>query len=168
MDSPFTPFTPEQNQKINAGIDTIYDGFIGIVANGRKIPAGTVAGSAKGRVWSGQQAKQLGLVDSLGGLDDAIKLARDVAGIPADQPSVIRIYPEPLSTRSRRLGRVAGRRRHSERCRRRADRARRSGGHGGARPGALVQGPQGDMVRMPELGRYATALARRLAVRPKT
>ena len=97
MDSPFTPFTAEQNQKINAGIDQIYDGFIGIVANGRKIPAGTVAGSAKGRVWTGQQAKQIGLVDSLGGLEDAIKVAREAAAIPADQVSVIRMYPEPLS-----------------------------------------------------------------------
>ena len=97
MDSPFTPFTPEQNQKINAGIDTIYDGFVALVANGRKMPAGTVAGSAKGRVWTGQQAKQLGLVDSLGGLNDAIQVARGLAAIPADQPSVIRIFPKALS-----------------------------------------------------------------------
>jgi protease-4 len=97
MDSPFTPFTPDQNQKLNAGVDTIYNGFVSIVAEGRKIPAGTIAESAKGRVWSGQQAKQIGLVDSLGGLNDAITVARDAAGIPADQASVIRMYPEPLS-----------------------------------------------------------------------
>jgi protease-4 len=152
MDSPFTPFTAEQNQKINAGIDTIYDGFIGIVANGRKIPAGTVAGSAKGRVWSGQQAKQLGLVDSLGGLDDAIKVAHDVAGIPADQPSVIRIYPEPLSPIEAAFAILRGD-------------ADIQGDVGGALTGLngpagtaaralapLFKGPQGDMVRMPELG----------------
>jgi protease-4 len=97
MDSPFTPFTPDQSQKLNAEVDTIYNGFVSIVAEGRKIPAGTVAESAKGRVWSGQQAKQIGLVDSLGGLEDAIGVARDVAGIPADQPSLVRMYPEPLS-----------------------------------------------------------------------
>ncbi|MDB5395930.1 MAG: sppA [Rhodospirillales bacterium] len=97
MDSPFTPFTPEQSQKLNSGVDTIYNGFVSIVAEGRKMPAGTVAESAKGRVWSGQQAKQIGLVDSLGGLQDAIRVAREVAGILADQPSVIRMYPEPLS-----------------------------------------------------------------------
>jgi protease-4 len=152
MDSPFTPFTPEQNQKINAGIDTIYDGFIGIVANGRKIPAGTVAGSAKGRVWSGQQAKQLGLVDSLGGLDDAIKLAHDLAGIPADQPSVVRIYPEPLSPFEAAFAILRGD----------ADIQSDVGGaltglDGPAGMAAralapLFKGPQGDLVRMPELG----------------
>ena len=97
MDSPFTPFTPDQSQKLNAGVDTIYNGFVAIVAEGRKSPAGTIAESAKGRVWSGQQAKQIGLVDSLGGLNDAVRVAREVAAIPADQPSVIRMYPQPLS-----------------------------------------------------------------------
>jgi protease-4 len=152
MDSPFTPFTAEQNQKINAGIDTIYDGFIGIVANGRKIPAGTVAGSAKGRVWSGQQAKQLGLVDSLGGLEDAIKVAHDLAGIPADQPSVIRIYPEPLSPLEAAFAVLRGD----------SDIESDVGGvltglDGPAGTAAralapLFKGPQGDLVRMPEVG----------------
>jgi protease-4 len=97
LESPFTPFTPEQLQKVNATVDGVYEGFVSRVAEGRKLPAGSVAQSAKGRVWSGQQAKQLGLVDSLGGLMDAIAIARDLGGIPADQPTVIRIYPEPLS-----------------------------------------------------------------------
>ncbi|HTJ63656.1 MAG TPA: signal peptide peptidase SppA [Alphaproteobacteria bacterium] len=97
MDSPFTPFTPEQLQRLNATIDVVYDAFVARVAEGRNIPSGTVASSAKGRVWSGQQAKQLGLVDSLGGLSEAIEVARNAAGIPTDQPTVIRIYPEPMS-----------------------------------------------------------------------
>lgn len=97
MESPFVPYTPEQSQRINAEIDSVYNGFIDRVAEGRKIPAGTVAQSAKGRVWTGQQAKQLGLVDMLGGLDDAIKLARETAGIPTEQETVLRVYPEPLS-----------------------------------------------------------------------
>jgi len=97
MDSPFRPFSPEQTEKLNATIDVIYGDFIARVAEGRKLPAGTVAQSAKGRVWTGQQAKQLGFVDSLGGLEDAIKLARDVGGIAADQPSVVRVFPEPLT-----------------------------------------------------------------------
>ena len=97
LDSQFSAFTPEQLQKMNTTVDVIYDGFVSRVAEGRKMPAGTVAQSAKGRVWSGQQAKQLGLVDSLGGLQDAITVARELGGIPADQPTVIRVYPEPLS-----------------------------------------------------------------------
>jgi len=97
MDSPFTPFTQQQNERLNATIDVVYDAFVSRVAQGRNMPPGTVANSAKGRVWSGQQAKQLGLVDSLGGLSDAIDVARNAAGIPADQPTVIRIYPEALT-----------------------------------------------------------------------
>ncbi len=97
MDSPFTPFTQQQNERLNATIDVVYDAFVSRVAEGRNLPPTTVANSAKGRVWSGQQAKQLGLVDSLGGLTDAIETARNAAGIPADQPTVIRIYPEALT-----------------------------------------------------------------------
>ena len=97
MDSPFQPFSPEQTQKLNSTIDVIYSGFVARVSEGRNLPPATVAQSAKGRVWTGQQAKQIGLVDSLGGLEDAIKLARDIGGIPADQPSIIRIFPEPLT-----------------------------------------------------------------------
>ncbi len=97
MDSPFTPFTPQQTERLNATIDTVYDAFVSRVAEGRNLPPGTVANVAKGRVWSGQQAKQLGLVDSLGGLSDAIDLARNTAGIPSDQPTVVRIYPEALT-----------------------------------------------------------------------
>jgi protease-4 len=98
MASPFTPFTPEQLQRLNASLDQIYDGFVARVAAGRKLPPAAVAQSAKGRVWTGQQAKQLGLVDELGGLFDAVRVAHDVAGLPADQPGVVAVYPEPLST----------------------------------------------------------------------
>jgi protease-4 len=97
MDAPIVPFTPDQLQALNRTVDTVYDGFVSRVADGRRLPAGTVAGIAKGRVWTGQQAKQLGLVDSLGGLDDAIALARDVGGIPADEPTRVAVFPEPLS-----------------------------------------------------------------------
>jgi protease-4 len=97
LNSQVSAFTPEQLQRINATVDVIYDGFVSRVADGRKLPVGTVAQSAKGRVWTGQQAKQLGLVDSLGGLQDAIAIARDLGGIPADQATVLRIYPEPLT-----------------------------------------------------------------------
>ena len=87
IDSSFTPYTPVQVQKLNTVVDTIYDGFVSRVAEGRKLPAGTVAQSAKGRVWTGQQAKQLGLVDSLGGLQDANRSGarpRRHSGRPAD------------------------------------------------------------------------------------
>jgi len=152
MDSPFTQFTPEQNQKINAGIDAIYDGFIGIVANGRKIPAGTVAVSAKGRVWSGQQAKQLGLVDSLGGLEDAIKVAHDVAAIPADQPSVIRIYPAPLSPIEAVMAVLKGDKDIQSDVGETLIGLDGPAGTAARALAPLFKGPQGDMVQMPDIG----------------
>ena len=95
MESPFRPFSPEQGQRLNVTLDRIYDGFLARVSDGRKIPVGTVAQSAKGRVWTGQQAKQLGLVDELGGLTDALRVARELGGLPADAGYAI--YPEPLT-----------------------------------------------------------------------
>ena len=152
MDSPFTPFTPDQSQKLNADIDVVYNGFISIVADGRNLPAGTVAGSAKGRVWSGQQAKQIGLVDSLGGLNDAIAVARQVGNIPADQPTAIRVYPEPLSSLEAVMALLKGD----------ADVKSEVGGALGDLDGPagaavrslapLFRDPQGAMVRMPDLG----------------
>ena len=97
MLSSFSPFTPEQLQKLNASLDQIYDGFIARVAAGRKLPPAVVQQSAGGRVWTGQQAKERGLVDQLGGLTDAEQMAHDLAGIPADQPAMVAIYPKPLS-----------------------------------------------------------------------
>jgi len=97
MDSPFAPYTPEQNQRINATLDNVYGAFIARVAEGRKLPPGVVEQSAKGRVWSGQQAKQIGLVDELGGLHEAIEIAGRLAGLPEGERPKIRIYPQPLT-----------------------------------------------------------------------
>jgi protease-4 len=97
MDSPFTPFSPEQSQSLNKMVDNIYDGFVSRVAQGRNMPPATVAESAKGRVWSGRQAAQLGLIDTVGGLTDAVQIARDLGGIPHDRPTNLVVYPEPLS-----------------------------------------------------------------------
>ena len=97
MESPFTPFTTDQLQKLNASLDQIYDGFIARVAAGRKLPPAVVTQAAGGRVWTGQQAKERGLVDQLGGLTDAEQVAHDAAGIPADQPVMVAVYPKPLS-----------------------------------------------------------------------
>jgi protease-4 len=97
MNSPFTAFTPDQTKSLNQSVDAVYDGFVSRVADGRRLPRATVAGIARGRVWTGQQAKGLGLVDQLGGLEDAIALARDVGGVPAGDPTRVAIYPEPIS-----------------------------------------------------------------------
>ena len=87
------PLAPELAESIQLTIDQIYKQFIGHVAQGRNMPVEDVAELAQGRVWSGQDALELGLVDSLGGIDDAIKAAARLAGIAKDfEP--IEVLPE--------------------------------------------------------------------------
>lgn len=69
------PLSPVQRQYIQHEIDTIYNHFKYRVAQGRKKPMAFIDSIAQGRVWSGTQAVKLGLVDRLGGLDDAIAAA---------------------------------------------------------------------------------------------
>ncbi|GAB3495618.1 signal peptide peptidase SppA [Spirosoma knui] len=71
--------TPFQKQVIQKGADRFYTIFTSKVAAGRKIPVDSVRAIAGGRVWTGTQGKAIGLVDQLGGLDDAIKLAAQTA-----------------------------------------------------------------------------------------
>jgi protease IV len=66
---------------INESVTDIYNTFIAHVAEGRKMDPAMVDSIAKGRVWSGMDAKEIGLVDELGGLDDAIAAAAKLAGV---------------------------------------------------------------------------------------
>lgn len=74
-------FTPAQEQQFAAQIDKVYDGFIARVAEGRHLPPDRVREIARGRVWTGAQAKQLGLVDEVGGFYEAVDKAKALAGI---------------------------------------------------------------------------------------
>jgi protease IV len=85
------PFSKEEWLKINAWLDRIYADFTGKVASGRKMTPEQVHDVARGRVWTGADAAANGLVDQLGGLDDAMALARRRAGLPDTAP--VRIYP---------------------------------------------------------------------------
>ncbi|MDO9337725.1 MAG: signal peptide peptidase SppA [Caulobacter sp.] len=77
-------FDPGQKAAFGGWMDTIYEGFVKRVAEGRKMPAEKVRELAKGRVWTGAQARQLGLVDRLGGFYDAVDEAKRLAGIKGD------------------------------------------------------------------------------------
>ena len=92
MDSMSQPFTPEQWEALNHETDVIYDDFLHKVAAGRKLPFEQVQAVAKGRVWTGADAKTKGLVDGLGGFWTAAKMAADLGGIPAAQVA-IKLYP---------------------------------------------------------------------------
>lgn len=94
MDSPFEPFTAEQWANVNHQADVIYDDFTRKVAAGRKLPLEKVREVAKGRVWSGSDAKARGLVDSLGGFWTAADLAASLGNVPKDNV-VLKVYPAP-------------------------------------------------------------------------
>ena len=78
------PFTPEQRAAFSGWMDQIYAGFIGRVAQGRHLSPDRVREIAKGRVWTGAQARDLGLVDKLGGFSVAVIEAERLAKLPTD------------------------------------------------------------------------------------
>ena len=75
----------------------IYDDFTTRVANGRDIPLERVKEIAKGRVWTGAQAKEIGLVDELGGILTAIDAAKKLAEIDLDEDVRIKVFPRQKS-----------------------------------------------------------------------
>ena len=78
---PGKDFTPQDRAAFAGWMDQIYTNFITRVATGRKLPEARVREIAKGRVWTGEQAKALGLVDELGGFYQAVDKAKALAGI---------------------------------------------------------------------------------------
>lgn len=99
----FEPWTPEERAAAQKWVDQFYDDFITEVSTSRKLPKEQVDALARGRVWAGGTAKEVGLVDTLGTLQDAIDAARRAAGLRPDQPSEIAVIGEPGSL----LGEVA-------------------------------------------------------------
>jgi protease-4 len=75
------PLTSYETILFERQIDKIYNNFLGLVAEGRKMPASQVDSIGQGRVWSGVDARDLGLIDQFGGLQDAIKAAAELATI---------------------------------------------------------------------------------------
>jgi protease IV len=79
--SPFRPLTSEGREILQTLVDNVHGQFVRAVAKGRKMEEAKVRKLADGRVYSGEQAKELGLVDVLGNMEDAIELAAKRAGI---------------------------------------------------------------------------------------
>lgn len=82
------PLTPDERRVLQALLDDVHAQFIGAVAAGRKLERAQVMQFADGRVFSGTQAKELRMVDALGGLEDAVLAAAKLAGLPSP-PNVI-------------------------------------------------------------------------------
>jgi protease-4 len=79
--SPTRKMTDEEKALIQGIVDDIYDQFVEVIAQNRKIPLQNIFELADGRIFSGRQAKKLGLIDELGGFQDAVRLAGRLAGI---------------------------------------------------------------------------------------
>lgn len=90
-------FSTTQRTYIERSIHQTYAEFTAGVAAGRNMPVKKVDEIGKGRVWSGTQAKKIGLVDELGGLDRAVEVAKQLAHIPASQSVRIVRFPEEKS-----------------------------------------------------------------------
>ena len=92
--SPFREMTPEERAWWQGIIDQAYDQFVDVVVEGRGLPREKVLELADGRVYTGRQALELGLVDALGNLPDAIELAADLGGIEG-KPRIIEYRRRP-------------------------------------------------------------------------
>jgi len=77
-------FTPTQRAAFSGWMDRIYEGFVARVAKGRNLPPERVREIAKGRVWTGAQARSLGLVDHIGGFYDAVERAKALSGLKGE------------------------------------------------------------------------------------
>jgi len=107
IDYPFQNFTPSQRESILKYMRDIYSSFIQGVAEGRHMKVEAVDKIGQGRVWSGERARQLGLVDELGGLDAAVTAAKALARIPASEP-VSFVYLPPPKTLMEKIRDLAG------------------------------------------------------------
>jgi protease-4 len=89
------PWTDEQRELIRRQLEGIYGRFVEVVAGGREMTTDEVLSVADGRIYSGEQALELGLVDRLGGLREAIEAARSRAGLPPGARVRVDVHPRP-------------------------------------------------------------------------
>ncbi len=92
--TPDRPFTESERERIGASLDMIYDEFKARVGEGRGLQPDQVEDLAKGRVWTGEQAHRLGLVDELGGMEKAIDLCRELLELEPDAAVKLVRFPK--------------------------------------------------------------------------
>ncbi|MGI3784627.1 MAG: signal peptide peptidase SppA [Janthinobacterium lividum] len=95
------PFSADERERLDVALDTFYEHFTSRVAEGRGLTREAVEQVARGRVWTGADAAEVGLVDELGGLRDAVRIARERADLPERAPVRPARHVPPLA----RLGR---------------------------------------------------------------
>jgi protease-4 len=99
------PMNEVEKRFMQGSVDSIYSTFKSRVVAGRKLSGAVVDSIAQGRVWSGVQAKQLGLVDRIGGIEDAIACAAKLAKVSSYR---LREYPESKSTMEKLMKSLGG------------------------------------------------------------
>jgi len=95
--SPFRTFSPAERAKVEEQMQATYELFVRRVAEGRESTPKDIDPIAQGRVWTGRQARELGLVDELGGLDRAIELAKEQAKFAPEERVSLVVYPPKRS-----------------------------------------------------------------------
>lgn len=88
-------FSPEQEALLQEHMAAFYRDFVAKAAEGRRLSFDQVDKVAQGRIWTGEDALKRGLVDRLGGIPEALDLAKEKAGLPKDQPVKVRVLPRP-------------------------------------------------------------------------
>jgi protease-4 len=97
MDSDYGPYSPAERERVRGLMDDFYQDFIQKVGTARKMTPEEVDRIAQGRVWTGEQALQNGLVDELGGYERALALLKEKVGIAASAPVQLVEFPERKS-----------------------------------------------------------------------
>lgn len=97
MFSTTSDYSKEEWDRFQQWLNRVYEDFTSKVAEGRKLPKEKVLQIAKGRIWSGQDAKQIGLVDDLGGYDVALKHVRQAIRLKDSDSVTLRTYPRKRS-----------------------------------------------------------------------
>lgn len=95
--SPFKPFSKDERARVEEQLQSTYELFLKRVADGRRQTTAKIDAVAQGRVWTGRQARQFGLVDELGGLDDALRLAKQRAKLDPKKDVELVVYPAKRS-----------------------------------------------------------------------
>lgn len=99
--TPLVPFTQEQHNKVDSLVGMTYNAFLSRVADGRGISLDEARAVAKGRVWTGAQAAENGLVDEIGGLYDAIGVTKSMLSVAEDDSVLLKVFPAPLTLAER-------------------------------------------------------------------
>lgn len=107
MWSPFHDFSATAKARLDNSMDAVYADFTGKLAEGRKLSPAQVDSVAGGRIWSGDAARKVGLVDTLGGLTTAIAVAKEAAGIEPEADVTLTEFPKPRTPLERLMMLVA-------------------------------------------------------------